>query len=1697
MKKSLVVSFPADSSGGFSPLIAGIVVAALFFIGATCSRAAVTLTDAGGTAPTPGANDISQLSTTGNTGSPNGKNYYSNNNPSPGEEFTTGANPGGYTMSDIYVDTGNGSGNGIGSSTSWTLYVYSVSGSSATLIETYSGLTTGSAFNGGDWLHFGGLSIPLASNTTYAYAISSGSSAYTGLENSTATLTGGNALLLPTGGGSVTTVSGFNGVFDIGLTLGTSGTVSEQSSAPTPGSNDVSQLSNTGNATNPNGKNYFSNNNSSGVPIPPGEQFTTPAGNPGGYLLTNLLVQTGNGSGNGIGALTPWTLYIFSVSGNTATLLGANAGVLGTSFTAGGWIQFANLSVTLKANSTYAFALYSGNQAYTGLENSTAALAGGTAVLINAGSGVTTTVTGYNGVFDAGLSPIAAPAPPTGVTATPGNNQVTLNWMAPGGTVTGYDVYRSTNSGSGYALLAAGTDVAGSPFTDSTAVNDTTYYYVITALNGSLQSLDSSQVSATPPRTNEIVTWNGIQTGDNNWTLNTGEGNWMGIGSTFFENQDAAIFNDDSSTGAATVNLNATVLPAGLAFETTNVNYAIIGSGAIGGTMGLTSAGSGMVTLSESGGDSFSGGITVQSGMLVLNDANAAITGGTTIANGATLQIGNNDANGSLPAGDVTNNGTLEFDRTDNALIEANAISGSGTIVEMGPGGTVQLAGNSSFAGTVIVTNGSTLQAGSATALGTMAGSTIIASGSTLDLDFGGVSIANPVYAQGTGVGGIGAIVDSVNGGDPTLSAITLTGDTTLGGGQRWDIGGLSTSGNPYNLTVAGGAYHEFNDVNTDPNLANITVSGSGTTLGDKGTTSLGNPADTLEIQSEAILQLWNNGSANVTVNKNLLIDSGGTLQNGSGANQITGSVTLGSGVCYLDVGSSSLALNATLSGSGILDMEDYSSGVLAINGNGSAFTGGAYVYGGKLVVNGVLGSGVVCESGATLGGSGTVDGLADVYGAIVPGTTGEIGTFNAAGGLTLETGATVTNGLSSTVTGSNGVVAVTGDLTVNGNTIVLNPLNGTLENGIYPLITYSGALNGSFAGVQTASPTAYSLTLTNITSTTPNEIAVVVLGAPSQLIWNDGSGDGEWNVGASLNWTNPAAHDLEQFFNADTVTFDDSITNSANALLPTSTNIVLAAGQYLNPAGFTNDSTVDYTISGPGQINGVVNIVKAGSSTLTISNINSFSGGITINAGTVQVYGSGGNSALGTGTPVINSGGTLVGLDGDAFGYAGNAAPTNIYINGGTVSDSGAASYRITLPNVTFAGGTLTSSPADTGDADGNYSTFGNGTICTISTLPTNATAVISAGTFGFGKPTTFDIAAGNVTTGATPGIDLWVTTKFVPYGIQAITKTGTGLMALDNTNNTAWNDPLTISAGTLQLGTTNDTTPLMAPAGIGNITNNATLLIAGSQTVSVSNAVSGAGTVFVNSGTAIFTAANTYTGDTIVNGGTLALSGAASIADSPHVVMAGGSALNLEGLSSTFMLGSGQTLSNSTSTVSISGNLNAASGILSLTYNSGTPSLSIADGALTLSAGTVVNINNMGAALPAGSYAIIAPGSGGSVSGTAPSMVAVNGSGVVAGQPVSLQIKNGGLQLIVGSPASSPTITGISVAGTTLTITAANGSNGGQFVLLESTNLLLPLGQWTPVLTNNFDGSGNLNLSTNIINPGNPQEFYLLQMQ
>ena len=92
------------------------------------------------------------------------------------------------------------------------------------------------------------------------------------------------------------------------------------------------------------------------------------------------------------------------------------------------------------------------------------------------------------------VAPTVIPAVPTGVSATPGNAQVTLSWATTSG-ATGYHVKRATTNGGPYTQIGAPTADA---YSDTTTLNGTTYYYVVSALDSAGESSNSAQVSALP-----------------------------------------------------------------------------------------------------------------------------------------------------------------------------------------------------------------------------------------------------------------------------------------------------------------------------------------------------------------------------------------------------------------------------------------------------------------------------------------------------------------------------------------------------------------------------------------------------------------------------------------------------------------------------------------------------------------------------------------------------------------------------------------------------------------------------------------------------------------------------------------------------------------------------------------------------------------------------------------------------------------------------------------------------------------------------------------------------------------------------------------------------------------------------------------------------------------------------------------------
>jgi lysyl endopeptidase len=117
-------------------------------------------------------------------------------------------------------------------------------------------------------------------------------------------------------------------------------------------------------------------------------------------------------------------------------------------------------------------------------------------------TGATTT----NGL-DVGGGGCTPPAAPTGLTAgTASASQINLSWTGSSG-ATSYTVLRSTTSGGPYSSVGTS---ATTSFSNTGLSCNTTYYYVVTASNGSCSSTNSAQAQATTSACTGNVLTNGV-----------------------------------------------------------------------------------------------------------------------------------------------------------------------------------------------------------------------------------------------------------------------------------------------------------------------------------------------------------------------------------------------------------------------------------------------------------------------------------------------------------------------------------------------------------------------------------------------------------------------------------------------------------------------------------------------------------------------------------------------------------------------------------------------------------------------------------------------------------------------------------------------------------------------------------------------------------------------------------------------------------------------------------------------------------------------------------------------------------------------------------------------------------------------------------------------------------------------------------
>jgi len=748
-----------------------------------------------------------------------------------------------------------------------------------------------------------------------------------------------------------------------------------------------------------------------------------------------------------------------------------------------------------------------------------------------------------------------------------------------------------------------------------------------------------------------------------------------------------------------------------------------------GGPKIFTKSGKGKAILS--GNNSYTGGTDISDGVLEFANAGAIPTAGNINVNGGLLRFTSNTA--VPPAGSVVINtgGALEANASD-PYNTVTAWLGSGKIAS-GSTGAIALSATSIENIDFSATGYNTLSLGSSvTGVGVTYTGTLTPAGSTYYLGGGGgtLTLSNINAVTGAGkslvVGGPGLVVLSgsndytggttLNGGTLSytndnsiggaLSAITFNGGTlTVPAGTANDLGShtvnWSTFNGGFNVTTG----DTFTVTQQMQGAGSLTKDGAGTlTLTNSNTFTGGTTlnAGTLQL-SGGDNRLAATGAITITGGT---LDLGGNTQNTSGAVAFQGgTVTNGTiyktGAAYnAQSGTVSAILTGTAgmtkSGSDLLTLSaantytggtTINSGFLQLSGgdNRLATTGAITITGGTLDLGGYSqGTSLLPQSGAVSFQGGTVqNGTIYKSGTAYDGQAGDIvATLAGAVGLTKNTsgalylyavntfsGGTTINAGTLQLVGGNNRLLNSGDIIIkSGGTLdldansqsttgVVSFQGGTVQNGTLSKSgvaydaqsgTVSAVLSGA-AGLVKSNTGTLTLTGANTYSggTTINAGTLTLSGgdnrlAPSRAITITG---GTLNLGGQNQGTSSSPQ-------SGAVSFQGGIVQNGT--------IYKSSTAYGGQAG-----TVSAILAG------TAGLTKTTTDMLILSGANTYSGGTTISAGTLQL--SGGNNRLYTSGAITLSGGTL-----DLGNYSQSTSGAVSFQSGtvqnGTITKSGAA---------------------------------------------------------------------------------------------------------------------------------------------------------------------------------------------------------------------------------------------------------------------------------------------------------------------------------------------------------------------------------------------------------------------------------------
>lgn len=665
--------------------------------------------------------------------------------------------------------------------------------------------------------------------------------------------------------------------------------------------------------------------------------------------------------------------------------------------------------------------------------------------------------------------------------------------------------------------------------------------------------------------------------------------------------------------------------------NTITVNMVIADNGT--DALHLQTGGAGTVTLRAA--NTFTGGITINAGVLALGDNSAAA----------------NDA--SLGTGNIVNHGHLVISKTtaasDAQMTFANNITGTGQITINRD--TAILSGVNDYSGATNVgsTGGvATLRAGSATGISGNSRMLLNFASATLDLNGFDVSVAALRGDQTTANVALG-------GNTLTLSGSVLANSSTA---ETLDFvpqvyqGGFTGAGNliknglfTQTLTAGGTvAYTGTTTVNAGILQTNKAMATSALTVNNSTPTLLGGG-------SAFISNIANSLTSTTAVN---LANVGSIWQINNGFNQSIGSLAGATDSrVFLQGGAGSIVLTITdnggaptvfngvinaVSGAGIGSVVKAGTNTWVLGG-GNSFAGGLTINGGVVqvaasTVVGVLGDLVPVTLADVAGAALDINGNAGSVGSLAGGgATGGNVTLGAAGSLATGYNNTSTSfggiisggtaGVNNLVKIGTGTQTLTGVNTFAGNVLIGN--NGGQSGGGLTLGT-GGALSDTTAVRNAGYNTVFTVNSTDtIGALTGSVNTSLVLGAGAALTSTYTNGSAV--VGSATMDSDTAAGRV--------VRLDGSITNPQAGMLVTGTGLkantyivqVLDANHVLLN-DIANSTTANFapTATAVGVLNsamtGAGGFTKDGTGLLILTGSSSITGATTINNGTVQLGG-------------------------------------------------------------------------------------------------------------------------------------------------------------------------------------------------------------------------------------------------------------------------------------------------------------------------------------------------------------------------------------------------------------------------------------------------------------------------------------------